>query len=139
VWRVHPDGPRSGVQGFRLLLNETQANHTVGLGYVMVSATAYNGLGAGALWGAALTTPKELLAGVAMATVADDEWGWYQVYGAASIIETGADTADGALVESAADGEVTDTVGTGVILGFALEAETTNVAFSVFINIVDLE
>lgn len=126
VFRPHPSGIKYGLQGFRLALNESGGALTAGLGYTLSAADATGvGVSVKAAWGAALTKPLNLLAGVAQAAVADDYWGWFQVYGAANT-ELRADEAldAGDLMETAAGGEVADTTGTGVIIGFNYSAES---------------
>lgn len=136
-WRVHPSGPKYGLQGFRLLLNESSSSIAAATGAVMGTATAHTGLSATGLWGAALTTPLQMLAGTPIVAVADDYWGWFQVYGVAL---DGLDCADdidaGDLIETAASGTINDTAGTGVIVGRALEAKTDETPADVFLTIV---
>ncbi len=136
-FRVHPSGVRYGLQGFRLLLNESSSSIAAGDGAVMGAATAHTGESATALWGAALTTPLNMIAGTPIVAVADDYWGWFQVYGVAL---DGLDPADdidaGDLIETAASGKINDTAGTGVIIGRALEAKTDETVADVFLNIV---
>ena len=136
-YRVHPSGIRYGIQGFRLCLNESASSVAAGDGAVLGVATAFTGLSVTGLWGAATTTPISFLAGTPIVAVADDFWGWFQVYGVAL---DGLDPADdidaGDLIETAASGKINDTAGTGVIIGRALEAKTDETVADVFLMIV---
>ncbi len=136
-YRIHPSGFRYGIQGFRLCLNESTATIVPGDGAILGAATAYTGLALTGLWGAALTTPRELLVGGPLVSVADDYWGWFQVYGVAL---DGLDPADdidaGDKVETAASGKINDTAGTGVIVGIALESKADETVADVFLTIV---
>lgn len=135
-FRIHPSGVKYGLQGFRLVLNETDATASAGKGLLLVEGeTAANGVAAGDVSGAALTTPLNLFAGVPQVDIADNYWGWAQVWGIGQAYESGGGTADGAKIETAASGTFTDTAGTGIIVGVALEAKTTGL-FSVFFAVV---
>jgi hypothetical protein len=135
-WRVHPSGVTFGLQGYRYFKNEVDGTLTAGLGYLMNEAeTATLGASAGALWGAALTTPINLFCGVASAALLDNAFGWFQVWGQCTLVTIAGNTVDGAKIEPAANGTVDDTVGTGQIIGIGLATGTSGASLSVMLAI----
>lgn len=136
-FRVHPSGAKYGLQGYRLLLNVTGGTVAAGVGVVMgEDETAGYSLAATAKWGAALTTPVNLLGGVAAASTLDNYWGWFQVYGITTLTTIAGNTVDGAKIETAASGLADDTVGTGVIIGVGLATGTSGASVSAFLSMV---